>query len=188
MKARWVVYPSLFDWGTCNDIVSYAQRIKPVDAYVGGDKNVNKEIRSSTVRWINHENDDFADVFKTIERLYKRANSEKFGVDITYLPPLQFTTYHEANDGHYDWHEDVFWESDNVYDRKLSMVIQLSDPNEYEGGVLEFQNLWIHPNPEDYRPRGSVIIFPSFVRHRVTPVTKGVRHSLVSWIQGPTWR
>ena len=73
--------------------------------------------------------------------------------------------------------------------RKLSMTVSLTNPDEYEGGDLEFdfrnQDEASQPRIcEEIRPKGSVIVFPSFVWHRVKPVTKGIRHSLVCWNLG----
>ena len=70
------------------------------------------------------------------------------------------------------------------------MTIQLSDSDEYEGGDFEFDND-ILANPPDkniLREKGRVLIFPSFLPHKVNPVTKGIRKSLVTWIEGPAWR
>ena len=73
--------------------------------------------------------------------------------------------------------------------RKLSMVIQLSDPKDYEGGILEIHaNEHYPPPPDELKRRGTIVVFPSFLRHRVIPVTKGVRYSLVAWIEGPHFR
>jgi PKHD-type hydroxylase len=188
MKAMWSMFPELLSWETCNDICKYGENIKPQDAIIGANREVNTEIRSSIVRWVNYHNEDFKDVFAMIERLFHEANAANFGTDINFLPPLQFTEYRGTANGHYDWHVDVFWESTNMFDRKLSMVIMLSDPNEYEGGDLQFDGVTYYPNPAELRKRGTVIVFPSFVRHRVTPVTSGIRKSLVAWIEGPKWR
>ena len=72
-----------------------------------------------------------------------------------------------------------------MYDRKLSVVVQLTDPDEYEGGEFKFKYV---EQPEGFNNRGSVLVFPSYLEHCVTPVTKGTRHSLVTWIEGPRWR
>lgn len=84
--------------------------------------------------------------------------------------------------GHYDWHED--W-SPLVYPgfpiRKLSVVCLLSDPSEFEGGSLEFESF--RGGKIDMK-KGSVIVFPSFLRHRVNPVTSGIRRSAVIWLRG----
>ena len=69
------------------------------------------------------------------------------------------------------------------------MVIQLSDPKDYEGGILQLYSQR-HPEPprEELQQRGSIIVFPSFLKHRVIPVTRGIRYSLVGWIEGPQFR
>ena len=77
--------------------------------------------------------------------------------------------------------------------RKLSMVIQLTDPTEYEGGSLELDTKQIggkdkQPNADNLKQLGTTIIFPSFLRHRVTPVTEGKRYSLVCWYEGSPFR
>jgi PKHD-type hydroxylase len=75
-----------------------------------------------------------------------------------------------------------------MHDRKLSLIIQLTDPSEYEGGDFQFDSDIPQPDPAEIKQRGTVIVFPSFLRHRVTPVTSGVRRSLVSWVEGPKFR
>ena len=96
---------------------------------------------------------------------------------------LQVGTYISDNNGHYDWHIDC--DSSTSF-RKISMSIQLSDPNDYEGGELQlFTKKTITTLPKD---KGTIIFFPSFLLHRVTPVTKGKRISLVAWITGPQFK
>lgn len=113
------------------------------------------------------------------------ANRNAFSVDVSQFADIQYTEYHASENGHYDWHIDTFWTSECPFDRKLSLTLQLSDSDEYEGGDFEFMDV---PNPSDIRKKGTVLVFPSYLRHRVTPVTKGVRRSLVAWFEGPRWR
>lgn len=97
---------------------------------------------------------------------------------------LQFANY--RTEAFYDWHRDCNINSD-LY-RKLSVTIQLSDPEEYEGGELQFKNYWGTSQllvSEDMMKKGTVIVFPSSVLHRVTPIIKGTRYSLVQWYNGP---
>lgn len=94
-----------------------------------------------------------------------------------YREPLQVAEYESG--GHYDWHLDLG--SDVTSGRKLSASVQLSDGDSYEGGELEFLNI---KTPALPRSIGSVIIFPSYLPHRVKPVTRGIRQSLVAWIHG----
>ena len=84
---------------------------------------------------------------------------------------------------------DSYLGSGELSDRKLSMTIQLSDSHEYEGGDFKFRDdITNLPTKEQLRKKGTVLIFPSFLYHSVQPVTKGIRKSLVTWIEGPAWR
>ena len=116
----------------------------------------------------------------------QQSNRNNFGVEIVAPFEIQFTEYQASNNGHYDWHQDVWLESPRPYARKLSVVIQLSEPDDYSGGDFEFFGI---ENPgERFTPRGSLLVFPSFLQHRVNPVLSGTRRSLVTWVEGPNWR
>ena len=67
-------------------------------------------------------------------------------------------------------------------------MIQLSDPNDYEGGDLQFFDCLYYPDAADIRQQGTVIFFPSFIYHQANPVTSGIRYSLAAWFEGPRWR
>jgi PKHD-type hydroxylase len=101
---------------------------------------------------------------------------------------IQFTEYYGAEEGggKYDWHVDIFWDNPMPFDRKLSVTIQLSEPSDYEGGQFEFFGM--QSPGEEFRRRGSVLVFPSVFNHRVLPVTAGERLSLVTWVEGPKFR
>ena len=90
-------------------------------------------------------------------------------------------------EGEYKKHHDVFWINNDQFHRKLSCVVQLTDPNEYEGGDFEMFDLTEYPNAQEVRAQGSTIFFPSFVPHQAHPVTKGKRYSLAVWFEGPKW-
>ena len=115
-----------------------------------------------------------------------RANEVAFGFDIASFSSVQFTEYDGEKKGKYDWHEDNSWKKNTPFDRKLSMCVQLSRREDYEGGNLELQNDPFANNV--FVNQGDVIVFPSFNRHRVLPVTKGKRFSLVTWFVGPKFR
>jgi PKHD-type hydroxylase len=96
---------------------------------------------------------------------------------------LQYSVYHGSEEGHYDWHVD---HGPIRVLRKLSISVQLTDPSLYDGCDLQFQaGNRIETAP---RTRGSVIAFPSYVLHRVTPCTRGTRKALVAWTTGPQFR
>jgi predicted 2-oxoglutarate/Fe(II)-dependent dioxygenase YbiX len=114
----------------------------------------------------------------------RECNRTFFAVDIqTVEPNIQLGRYDASDQGHYTWHTDF---ADVRPLRKISVSVQLSRSEDYEGGDLEvlFSNSPLRLD----RERGSFIAFPSFMLHRVTPVTRGTRWSLVAWILGPRWR
>jgi PKHD-type hydroxylase len=104
---------------------------------------------------------------------------------------MQYTTYESGQ--FYSWHVDQHSEpySDGMFKgmtRKLSITIQLTEPDDYDGGDFEIRDYCDYDSVQTIkglRPRGSLLVFPSFLMHRVTPVTRGVRRSLVCWIVGP---
>jgi predicted 2-oxoglutarate/Fe(II)-dependent dioxygenase YbiX len=121
------------------------------------------------------------------ERIWVAAqecNRSFFGIDITGVEAnVQLARYDSSDNGFYDWHTDFAGFRPL---RKLSFSVQLSASADYEGGDLE---LWAANRPQvAVRERGALIAFPSFTLHRVAPVTRGTRWSLVAWILGNRWR
>ena len=115
----------------------------------------------------------------------KLRNSNVSWIDEDWLYGLIFPFVHEANKN--DWHYDFNSDGDTI--RKLSVVIALSDPSEYEGGNFLLSNANVVKPSKDLtvselKPKGSFVIFPSFLWHKVMPVTKGVRYSAVTWLRG----
>jgi len=188
----WQLWESRFCKATCERIISLASLLPEQQAVIGSnEENVKTDptIRRSKVRWLNGAMPDFKDFYLDVVDMFKEANRSAFGAELWHLHEMQFTKYDANDEGFYNWHNDVLWESHNCGHRKLSMVIQLSDPSEYEGGDLEIKPLCLGPpDPMVLRKQGNVIVFPSFLMHRVTPVTKGTRYSLVAWMEGPKWR
>lgn len=101
-----------------------------------------------------------------------------------FAEPFQYTVYGAGD--YFDWHVDMGPVPPHPMPRKLSLTVQLSDPADYEGGMFQVRTgteiITIPPE------RGGVIAFPSWLMHRVTPVTKGVRRALVVWCHGPRFR
>lgn len=169
----------------CDYIIQKGSKLDSVEATVGSsddDQNLDQSYRISTVKWLNDH--EIADI---IWKYAIPANEQTFNFDISKIFDIQLSEYTHTNksSGFYDWHMDTYWGADTEFDRKLSVVVQLSDPNEYEGGELMLKETSI---PANFKKRGSVIVFPSYLEHCVTPVTKGTRYSLVSWVCGPRWR
>lgn len=143
------------------------------------------KIRRTEVGWIHHTPESDW-LYRALGRLAADLNAKYFGFDLFgFIDSLQYTVYHGSPEkpGHYDWHMDMGLKTDAP--RKLSVVVPLSDPEDYEGGELEFEG--ISTKKVDKTP-GHVHAFPSWCLHRVTPVTRGTRRTLVGWIAGPQFR
>ena len=142
-------------------------------------------IRRADLSWL----DDLpaaAWVMDRMIRLVAEANRKAFGFDLAeFAESPQVARYDAERLGHFDWHSDI-GAGALAAKRKLTVVVQLSDPSDYHGGMLE---LWpdssVRQAPRDC---GTATIFPSFVLHRVTPVTAGTRWSLTLWSHGPAFR
>ena len=148
--------------------------------------------RRTNIRWLNRLDSDISWIITKIEHAVRLANRNAFQFDITYFHELQFGEYTEEQQGKYDWHEDIQWASNDLAQRKLSIFIQLSSPEDYVGGDVEIRHYEINaskmPPAEHLRSKGTAFIFPSFLSHRVTPVVQGTRYSLVSWYEGSPFR
>jgi PKHD-type hydroxylase len=143
----------------------------------------NKSIRSSVIRWVPIvEETQF--IYDRIYEMVKEANEELWGFDLSgFVENAQYTEYYGSDDGKYDWHLDIGYDTDF---RKISITIQLSDEDEYEGGELEFLR---GPMPLSApKEKGVASLFPSYILHRVNNVTSGVRRSIVLWVTGPSFR
>ena len=129
-------------------------------------------------------------IYHLIHSLASKANNDTYGFHIDDIDYCQFNLYDEKDAGHHKWHIDFkgFEETQEIKKRKISVVIQLSEPTEYEGGELQLKySNYTKQQKSDMLKKGSVITFPSFVEHRVTPVTKGKRLSLIGWATGNAW-
>ena len=154
-------------------------KYKVIDGNVSG--LINKSYRTSQIRWIPKNNETMW-IYDKIINLMKNANKKMWKFHITNLnDDLQFTEYKAEDAGHYDWHLDFGGERSST--RKLSVVVQLTDPETYKGGKLQF--LFSRDIIEAPASKGTVIFFPSYLLHRVTEMEEGLRNSLVCWFHGP---
>jgi PKHD-type hydroxylase len=192
----------------CDELIAYGKKNQEQIALTGnidGKRNLKlnpltkketkdlKKKRNSNVVWM-----DDRWIYDQIQPYVNQANkSAGWNFEWNWSESCQFTKY--SKEQYYDWHCDSW---DTPYNnpenlnfhgkiRKLSVTCSLSDPKDYKGGELEFN----FNNPEatkkqnikkclEILPRGSIVVFPSFVWHRVRPVTKGIRYSLVIWNLG----
>ena len=186
-------------------IKTHARTLIALDAQVGEPQKEKKEFtidyhikdpnrgivprsRITDIKWIRlNENTNW--LFKKIIDKIIDVNGRNFDLQLKFLEDLQFSEYTEEKRGFYSKHRDcgIKKSLDNYVDiRKLSFTIQLTDENEYEGGELIFY--FDEKEKKAPKSKGTIVFFESDILHEVTPVTKGVRHSLVSWVQGPNLR
>jgi PKHD-type hydroxylase len=149
---------------------------------IGNDEIV-ESVRKSKIKWL-YPNDDSQWLYDKIINMVVEANKTMWNFNLySVIDSIQYTVYSEGG-GHYDWHMDIG--PGSISHRKVSVTIQLSDPSEYEGGDLE---LWYGGGVIQIpKNKGLTVIFPSFSMHRVTPITKGTRKSLVLWLGGEHYK
>jgi len=175
----------------CDKIIKQSRTTPLSSGKVGEKEAVEKKDRTSKVRFINDDS-----LFSLIGDFIRQANKNaNWNFQWDWIEPVQFTSY--SKKGFYGWHADGFDEplkkpnpNFNGKIRKLSFILQLTDPKKYTGGELRFSFPGVNKNihkPKNFLPQGSIIIFPSFVQHEITPIKTGKRYSLVAWCLGKPW-
>lgn len=193
MKYPFYAQKSFLTPDFCDEIIRIGESFNPTSAKIGNEASGSSQsdYRRSKVAFFHRGLNPTLDrLFYQLLRLFSEANSVAFDVDIRDLREVQFTKYEGIDKGHYDWHKDNwFHDSPRAFDRKLSVVVQLSERSAYEGGDLLVNVNSARINSNAVAPgRGDAIVFPSFFDHKVEPLTSGLRYSLVSWVEGPPWR
>jgi PKHD-type hydroxylase len=177
-------YTKAFTESEMEQIEEIASKIPKIPGETGASEDGKvSDYRISDIAWIMQ--------MPNTEWLYKKmadyaieANQQMWNFDIWgYQDNFQYTIYYGDGGGHYDWHADL---GPGMSNRKLSCVLQLSEPTEYEGGELQM-NIGgsVMSVPKE---KGLLCFFPSFILHRVTPLTSGTRKSLVTWLCGANLR
>ena len=173
----------------CNHVINLASSLETEEGgvHVDGNTEISKEARNNNISWINN-----SDIIELMQIYTVKANQEcGWNFDIGVYETPQLSCY--APEQFYDWHVDVGVElPEDTQFRKLSVSISLNE--DYEGGDFEIEH-WCAPditnrktNIKGMRETGSIVVFPSFLHHRVTPVTTGKRYSLVCWFRGPPFK
>ena len=183
----WIVETKspLFTPEQCQKIIDAGRRQKPQQAQVGINKpggGVDTKKRTTTISWLPF--DEMRPMYEDLNNFIQKANRNHFGFeDIQITEQAQFTEYPEG--GFYDWHIDTDINMQHEPPvRKISMTLLLSPENQFEGGDLELMS----PGKKTKLTQGNAITFASFLNHRVTPVTQGVRQSLVMWFGGTPFK
>lgn len=179
----WVALENIFTDQELDEIVVQGNRVKKTSGTVSGSIS---DYRVCDIAWLKSDEveSDFDWIYATLTDAIKKVNNEYFQFDLTHLTALQFTVYDGKNNSNYQKHMDLGRSFPN---RKLSFSIQLSDDNEYTGGDLRFHYIKTQPEIAP-RTRGKIIFFPTWTVHDVTPVTQGIRYSLVGWVNGPNFK
>ena len=183
----WIVETTtpLFTPDQCQQIIDCGRRQPPQKAQVGMNKpgsGLDTKKRITTISWIPFK--EMQPMYDDLNMFIQKANRNHFGFgDIQITEQAQFTEYPEG--GFYDWHmdTDVTMQKEPPV-RKISMTCLLSPENQFEGGDLEL----MAPGKRVKLKQGHAIIFASFLNHRVAPVVKGVRQSLVMWFGGEPFK
>ncbi|HEY4134087.1 MAG TPA: 2OG-Fe(II) oxygenase [Alphaproteobacteria bacterium] len=180
-----------FVWGAgvftpaeLDKINAYAMTLPAQPVRVGLKLSYKPEVNRSVTRWLQPGPETMW-MYQKFSAAVSALNAQHYQFDVTgFDEPLYHVTYPSSDLGHYDWHSDIALPNEPL--RKLSITFQMTDPSEYDGGDLEM-NAFGHVD-KCPRDRGKLILFPSHQIHRVTPVTRGTRSALVSWVVGPPFR
>lgn len=172
------IYDSVLDKNFCNYVLNCVEWDKAVLAKISTNPEAPQpEKRITNIVWQNN----MTPIGCVLQQYINNANSYSgWNYDLTNFEDIQMSEYKES--GHIDWHIDAKFPLNGIQ-RKLSCSILLNDPSEFEGGVLEIENA----DPINLK-LGSIVVFPSFLKHRVTPITSGKRYTAVSWAIGPAFK
>lgn len=178
---NWAYWEKAFSNEECDEIIKYCKKRKLSDGLVNNPHSMDEKYRHSKILFFGPGEMDW--VFRKLTDICLNLNDRFFGFDLWgFGEGLQFTEYN-APGGKYNYHLDRCFDKPV---RKLSLVVQLTDPKKYEEGNLE---LLLSDEPTKInREKGYLVLFPSYILHRVTPIKKGTRHSLVGWITGKPFR
>ena len=163
------------------EIVRLDKQLEDIELHEGNTSGVvNKRYRDSRISWLP-KTEEWMWLYNKVGLYANRANDAMWNFDISFMnEQIQYTEYDESYKGKYDWHVDFGEGSSSL--RKIAIVVQLSDSEDYEGCELQFYtSKSITTAPQG---KGTVICFPTYFLHRVTPITKGKRRSLVLWVSG----
>ena len=179
------VWKNVFAPKELDVIEALGDALMPMRAEIAGRNTEHTEkLRITRVAWMER-NPETAWIYARLEELVLYLNKEFYSFDLYGLvEAFQYTVYDGQEGGHYGWHVDLG--GNDVEPRKISLSLQLTDPSNYQGCELEVEagnGCYVAE-----RARGTLIAFPSYVLHRVTPIESGTRKSLVIWVAGPTFR
>ncbi|OED45987.1 hypothetical protein AB832_01080 [Flavobacteriaceae bacterium (ex Bugula neritina AB1)] len=181
---NWYYAPEAFSAEEIDKIHKLAETIEFREGVLNAGSNKHNSYRKSEVKWLDQEMEGIEWLYEKFTELIIEANNSTWQFEINEeLKKIQYSVYH-GDGGHYDWHMDLG--GGIAAERKISIVVQLSSPEEYDGGEFE---IFVQKDVIEFpKKQGSVVLFPSYYMHRVSPVTGGERKSLVLWVTGIPFR
>lgn len=179
-----VIQPNFFTLQECQSIIDIGLGYPAIESYIGDEKSIDSAIRKNRVVFFESKQDAVQWIFQKTAQGILSINHQFWQFDLSCIETLQFTIYDRVAD-FYTAHMDMA--HGKTPQRKLSFSVQLSDPASYVGGDLEFHSVGDRFYPAS-RDQGTMTLFPSYMIHRVTPITHGTRYSLVGWIVGPPFK
>jgi PKHD-type hydroxylase len=184
-KSLHAFWDGFLDESDINKILAAPQWLCTDTAQIGRN-SVDDKIRSTKIGWYYPDQNN-VDIWRKIESVVAEINKQFFKYNLTgFYEPAQLGFYSASSSDHYSWHTDSDVSTEGI-PRKLTMILMLDDPQSFEGGELEVKLTSDDPIKLEQK-RGRAWFFPSFVLHRVTPVTKGTRRSMVIWVGGPEFK
>jgi len=183
-EETWAYRPTLSK-EQCEDVIKHGVSLQLDNAAIGNNVS-DTAIRNSRISWIPSNNVATQWIFRNCTDMVNDLNEKYFKYDLLYIESLQFTEYNgnNLNPAFYVKHCDNL--PTNNGSRKLSFSILLSEENSFVGG-----DLMLHYQKDPVvatRKQGVAVTFPSDLLHEVTPVTSGIRYSLVGWVVGPRFK
>ena len=188
------VWDEAFTNEELTDIENYCETFNKEPAKIYNAEESLDVIRKSKISWFDRRNHSSLNtLFNRLNSITEKVNDDYYNFDLNGYSSVQYTSYNAEENGEYGYHIDIHT-GPNMEDahmmygdtRKLSMSLILSDPQSYEGGKFTFK--LSEDEFEVEQKRGRIIFFPSFFLHKVHPVTKGIRKSIVAWVEGPKFR
>lgn len=169
----------------CRSIINLACEIGFEEGKIG-DGDIAPDTRNNSVVFLTPQNfGDHEQLYEHLWRWVRKVNGEFFQFNLLDVESVQVSRYCASNREHYGWHVDQHLSHVGDHQRKLSCSMLLNDASEFDGGDIEFRG--IQNRARALSGSGDMVFFPSFLEHRVNPVTRGVRYSLVAWFHGPRW-
>jgi PKHD-type hydroxylase len=188
LEGTFVVWRGIFNDHEMDAIERYGDRLGPQrEGTLPGTHGDGSNARITRVAWLMR-NPELEPLYQRVQSLVLHINSLYFRYDLSAIMAFQYTTYDQVEGSRFDWHQDygVDPSGKGPDPRKLTLSLQLSQASAYEGCELQTQlGELAFSAPKE---RGTLVCFPSYVAHRVTPITAGVRKAMVMWAVGPEFR